>query len=96
MSNTLYQNIAEILQTARTKSYRAINYAMIEAYWSVGQQIVEEEQQGKHRAEYGTNYCHICLKNYKLILEKDLMNVICEICVCFIRLSQFGTQCVPN
>jgi predicted nuclease of restriction endonuclease-like (RecB) superfamily len=53
MSNTLYQNIAEILQAARTKSYRAINYAMIEAYWSVGQQIVEEEQQGKHRAEYG-------------------------------------------
>jgi hypothetical protein len=53
MSNTLYQNIAEILQTARTKSYRAINYTMIEAYWSVGQQIVEEEQQGKHHAEYG-------------------------------------------
>jgi predicted nuclease of restriction endonuclease-like (RecB) superfamily len=54
MNNTLYQNIAEILQTARKKSYRAINYAMIEAYWSIGQQIVEEEQQGKHRAEYGT------------------------------------------
>ena len=53
MSNTLYQNIAEILQSARKKSYRAINYAMIEAYWSIGQQIVEEEQQGKHRAEYG-------------------------------------------
>jgi predicted nuclease of restriction endonuclease-like (RecB) superfamily len=53
MSNALYQNIAAILQTARLKSYRAINHAMIEAYWCIGQQIVEEEQQGKHRAEYG-------------------------------------------
>ncbi len=51
--NDLYQNIAQILQLARQKSYRAINHAMIEAYWNIGQQIVEEEQQGKYRAEYG-------------------------------------------
>ena len=52
MSN-LYQNIATILQDARSRSYRAINATMINAYWLIGQQIVEEEQQGKHRAEYG-------------------------------------------
>jgi predicted nuclease of restriction endonuclease-like (RecB) superfamily len=53
MTNNLYQNIAQILHEARKRTYRAINTAMIEAYWSIGQQIVEEEQQGKHRAEYG-------------------------------------------
>lgn len=52
--NNLYQNIAAILQEARSRSYRAINTTMIEAYWHIGQQIVEEEQQGKHRAEYGS------------------------------------------
>ena len=52
--NNLYQNIATILEEARSRSYRAINVAMIEAYWHIGQQIVKEEQQGKHRAEYGT------------------------------------------
>ena len=52
--NNLYQNIATILQEARSRSYRAINTTMIEAYWHIGQQIVEEEQQGKHRAEYGS------------------------------------------
>ena len=52
--NNLYQNIAAILQEARSRSYRAINTTMIEAYWNIGQQIVEEEQQGKHRAEYGS------------------------------------------
>lgn len=29
------------------------NFAMVQAYWSVGQLIVEDEQQGKKRAEYG-------------------------------------------
>ncbi len=28
---------------------------MVEAYWNVGRRIVEEEQKGKKRAEYGTN-----------------------------------------
>jgi DUF1016 N-terminal domain len=96
MSITLYQNIAEILQAARAKSYRAVNYAMIEAYWSVGQQIVEEEQQGKHRAEYGAKLLPYLAKNYKRILEKDLTKVIYAICGCFIRLFQFVTHCVTN
>ena len=51
--NTFYQNITQILLLARQRSYKAVNVAMIDAYWHVGRQIVEEEQQGKHRAEYG-------------------------------------------
>ena len=50
---TLYSSIAEILKLARQRSYHAVNRTMIEAYWLIGQQIVEEEQDGKHRAEYG-------------------------------------------
>ena len=52
---TLYSNIADILILARQRSYRAVNRTMIEAYWLIGQQIVEEEQKGLHRAEYGKN-----------------------------------------
>lgn len=56
-TNTLrpdfYQSIAEILQTARRNAHRAVNSAMVEAYWQIGRMIVEEEQQGKERAEYG-------------------------------------------
>ena len=48
-----YQSIAEILRAARANAYRAVNFAMVEAYWNVGRMIVEEEQQGKERAEYG-------------------------------------------
>ncbi|MGP1679272.1 MAG: DUF1016 N-terminal domain-containing protein, partial [Burkholderiales bacterium] len=49
----LYQSIAKVLRAARANAYRAVNFTMVEAYWNVGRMIVEEEQQGKERAEYG-------------------------------------------
>ena len=49
-----YQAVVDVLQKARANSYRAVNFIMVEAYWNVGRMIVEEEQQGKKRAEYGT------------------------------------------
>jgi predicted nuclease of restriction endonuclease-like (RecB) superfamily len=45
--------IKQILREARTKAYAAVNYAMVEAYWLIGKRIVEEIQQGEHRANYG-------------------------------------------
>lgn len=51
--STFYQDIQEILTNARQKAYSAINTAMVEAYWHIGKRIVEEEQKGKSRADYG-------------------------------------------
>ncbi len=48
-----YREITEILRTARTKAYRASNFLMVEAYWNIGRMIVDEEQSGKRRADYG-------------------------------------------
>ena len=45
--------LKQIVQTARQKAYRAVNFAQVEANWLIGQRIVEQEQQGKKRAEYG-------------------------------------------
>ena len=49
----LYQSIKDIIQTARTTVYRAANFTMVQAYWNIGQQIIEVEQQGETRAKYG-------------------------------------------
>ena len=49
----IYGQIKEILTMARAKAYSAINFAMVEAYWLIGKQIVEA-QAGNERAEYGT------------------------------------------
>lgn len=45
--------IKSILANARQKAYTSINTAMIEAYWLIGKRIVDEEQGGKDRAEFG-------------------------------------------
>ncbi|MDT8389642.1 MAG: DUF1016 N-terminal domain-containing protein [Lentisphaeria bacterium] len=48
-----YETIRTILAEARRKTVASINTIMVEAYWRIGQRIVEEEQQGESRAEYG-------------------------------------------
>ena len=49
-----YDQIKTILQSARDRAYTQVNFIMVEAYWSIGKQIVEEEQRGKDRAKYGS------------------------------------------
>lgn len=52
-SASFIREIKQIVAEARQKAYSAINSAMVEAYWQMGKRIVEEEQQGKERADYG-------------------------------------------
>lgn len=47
-------DIKQIVTQARHKAYAAINSAMVEAYWQMGKRIVEQEQEGRQRADYGT------------------------------------------
>ena len=60
MGNNTIQSVGEyitdirnIIRAARNQAWSAVNAAMCEAYWLIGKRIVEEEQQGKHRADYG-------------------------------------------
>ena len=53
MDVNFYKHIKEILATARSKAYSAVNFAMVEAYWEIGKSIVER-QGGNPTAEYGT------------------------------------------
>ncbi|MFH1563189.1 MAG: DUF1016 N-terminal domain-containing protein [Nitrospirota bacterium] len=50
---SVYANIKNILNEARKTVFRSVNFVMVQAYWQIGRLIVEEEQQGKERAEYG-------------------------------------------
>ncbi len=52
-NNKLLTNIREILLSARHTAYKAVNFAMVTAYWNIGKLIVEDEQNGNARAEYG-------------------------------------------
>lgn len=49
----LFDRVVTILEDARARVARTVNHSMVAAYWLIGQEIVEEEQKGKTRAEYG-------------------------------------------
>lgn len=46
-------SVVELLESARRTSARVVNSIMTAAYWEIGRRIVEGEQQGVERAEYG-------------------------------------------
>ena len=63
----LYSSIRSILDKARKRAYSAVNFAMVESYWKIGQSIVEHEQHGEARADYGKGL----LKELAVRLSKD-------------------------
>ena len=69
-----YERIKEILEGARNKVYRTANMEMLQAYWNIGREIVEEEQKGKDRAEYG----NFLIKNLsaKALLKNNITFII--------------------
>ncbi|WP_439291136.1 PDDEXK nuclease domain-containing protein [Lonepinella koalarum] len=52
-NNTLFSQIAEIIHQARNQVRQTVNVAMVQSYWEIGRLIVENEQQGNQRADYG-------------------------------------------
>ena len=48
------RSVSNILEEARRNAKTAVNLSMVYAYYEIGRKIIEEEQQGKNRATYGT------------------------------------------
>jgi predicted nuclease of restriction endonuclease-like (RecB) superfamily len=52
-NQNLYNEISSLIQQARSKVVQSVNWTMVITYWEIGKRIVEEEQHGENRAEYG-------------------------------------------
>lgn len=57
--SALVEPIAQIIEQARGQVRQAVNSAMVHSYWHIGEMIVEHEQQGASRAEYGTQQLQV-------------------------------------
>lgn len=53
LQSNLFQNISALLENARKRAIVAVNQTMVLTYFEIGRMIVEEEQNGENRAEYG-------------------------------------------
>ena len=51
--NAFVNDICQIIETGLEQVYHSVNQAMLNTYWNVGKRIIEEEQHGNRRAEYG-------------------------------------------
>jgi len=50
----LIESIATLLEAGRRQVAQSVNTILVQTYWRVGQYIVEYEQHGKQKAEYGS------------------------------------------
>ena len=52
-SDELSLRIGTLIEAARNRTYVAVNTIMVNTYFEIGRIIVEDEQNGQHRADYG-------------------------------------------
>ncbi|MGL1890619.1 MAG: PDDEXK nuclease domain-containing protein [Spirochaetaceae bacterium] len=60
--NNIYKRILSIIDESRSNVVRTVNHEMVKAYWFIGKEIVEEQQNGKERAEYGDKLIELLSK----------------------------------
>ncbi len=93
----IYTDIANLLELARSKAYHSVNSIMVETYWKIGQRIIEEEQGGELRAEYGSKLIENLSKYLtstfgKGFSEANLKNMRSF----YIAYPEFDRQCLAN
>jgi len=62
----LIENIGSTITNARENSFKAINRELIKSYWIIGKYIVEYEQAGNFKADYGSNLLLQISKDLKI------------------------------
>jgi hypothetical protein len=95
-----FTEIAVIIQKARQTAYKAVYNVQIHANWLVGRRIVEQEQKGKSRAEYG-DFLIVNLSRFLTGIlgegfsEANLRNFR-QFYLTFPNENEFVTHCVTN
>ncbi|PIZ03461.1 MAG: DUF1016 domain-containing protein [Gammaproteobacteria bacterium CG_4_10_14_0_8_um_filter_38_16] len=89
-----------MLRVGRETAYRSVNSVMVKTYWQIGRRIVEQEQQGQERANYGEHLI-VNLSRYltdcfgRGFSEANIRNIR-QFYLRFSDFDQFATHCVAN
>lgn len=95
-----FADIRDLLHAGRETAYRSVNTIMVNTYWQIGKRIVEEEQNGKTRADYG-DYLIVNLSRYltdsfgKGFSVANLKNIR-QFYQTFPAFNELATHCVAN
>ena len=92
-----FADIAELLTQARSNAYRTVNSIMVETYWKIGRRIVEEEQNGKTRAEYGEKLIENLSRYLTDTFGKGFSEAnIKDMRSFYLTFPEFARQCLTN
>ena len=95
-----FADVAQILQTGRSQTYSAINIAMVQTYWQLGQRIVEEEQHGQARAAYGqrllSKLSHYLGEHFGQGFSVANLKNFRQFYLIFPSFDEIATHCVAN
>ena len=69
-TGSLLSDVRSIVEQGLQTAYRGVNTVMVSTYWQVGRRIVEEEQQGEKRAEYGKQIITLLADNLSKTYSK--------------------------
>ena len=59
LPDTFINDVKVIVEDGRNTAYQSVNAAMVMTYWKIGKRIVQEEQNGNKRADYGANLINL-------------------------------------
>ena len=91
-TNSMMNEIRELLLNARQHVAVQINTELLSTYWNGGRIIVEHEQENKERADYGKQ----TLKQLSKDLTKEFLFPISNLCDDFIKIIKFNRRCLLN
>lgn len=62
-----FHDVKQIIVQARANAVRSVDYCRVQMYWHIGKRIMEEEQHGKERADYGS----YLIRNLAMTIEPE-------------------------
>ena len=97
--SSLINDVRDIVENGLRKAYQNVNAITVFTYWQVGKRIVEEEQRGEKRAEYGRRLIETLAQVLSMdysrgFSARDLRNYR-QLYLCFNDLEIWYTR-VPN
>ncbi len=95
-ASQLLHSLRDLIQSARQRALRAVDAVQVQTCWEIGRHIVEFEQRGSARAEYGARLLQTLAAALAAEFGRGFDAPICDICGCFIKPFQFVTHCVMN
>ena len=95
ISTDLLNDLRLIIENGLKHAYQSVNTTMVHTYWKIGQRIVEEEQNGEKRAEYGAKlleYLAVELSKEYATDIRLVTYVFTVSSICVLTILKFGTH----